>query len=184
MDLQSRLYHLKPGLFNRSKKGKKSTNEDNRQVEEDPQVLKIQRKISKIENDVLFDRREAEYLWKEKLDEFRKEAVFSRPNTQESIPSASATDPGKQGRLEETKAQSGANTLPADNIIENEDVDLLGDMFETETPILDAIIESKSDTGVTLRDFGKWTGISPRRVLEETCKARYDTYSSSSGRLS
>lgn len=172
VDLQSRLYHLKPGLFNRSKKGKKSTNEDNRQVEEDPQVLKIQRKISKIENDVLFDRREAEYLWKEKLDEFRKEAVFSRSNAQESIPSASTTDPEQQGRLEETKAQSGANTLPADNIIEDEDVDLLGDMFETETPILDAIIESKSDTGVTLRDFGKWTGISPRRVLEETCKAR------------
>ena len=178
VELQSKLYFLKPELFSRPKKGKKSSQDDNKELAGDPQIFKIKRKISKIESDVLFDRREAEYLWKEKLDALRKEAALFRPSKGGNVSSAPAANSEDLENTEETASQPEDNTLPsASGVDEDEDAGLLGGMFETETPILDAVLESKSNTAVTLRDFGKTVGVSPRRVLEETCKARYGWFS-------
>lgn len=176
VELQTQLYSLKPELFDRPRKGKNSSRE-NLGGSEDPQILKIQRKISKIENDVLFDRREAEYLWKEKLDELRKEAVFFRRNAQQNA-TPPPIEPEKQEKLEEAKAESSSesenNLLPADGINEDENVGLFGDMFQAEGPILGPALNAElMNTSITLRDFGKSTGLSPRRVLEEACRARY-----------
>jgi ATP-dependent RNA helicase DHX29 len=34
------------------------------------------------------------------------------------------------------------------------------------------VVNSSNGVKVTIRDFGKWTGVSPTRVLEEACRAR------------
>ena len=68
--------------------------------------------------------------------------------------------------------------------------DALGDLFQGEAEGSGSILgipPPETQTSLTLRDFGKSTGLSPRRVLEETCKSRdsscvvaYQDFSSSS----
>ncbi|KAL2787443.1 P-loop containing nucleoside triphosphate hydrolase protein [Aspergillus keveii] len=157
LDLQTRLYTLRPEIFDKPKKGKKGREPTS--APDDPQVSKLQRKISAIENDVLFDRKEAEYFWREKLDELRKEAAIFRRADAEKEP------------VEKKEPEPEPDTAPT---LEDGDGDLLGDMFQDEEPTLElgVITEELNKASITIRDFGKWTGLSPRRVLEEACKAR------------
>lgn len=164
MDLQTRLYNLRPEIYDKPKKGKKGQSAGANV--EDPQALKLQRKISSIENDVLFDRKEAEYLWREKLDDLRKEAAIFRQ--------AEADTEKEQTDQKELEPEPEAAPILEDG----EAGDLLGDMFQTEeepTLELGVITEELNKASITIQDFGKWTGLSPRRVLEEACKARYAT---------
>ncbi|KAL3437177.1 P-loop containing nucleoside triphosphate hydrolase protein [Aspergillus tetrazonus] len=156
LDLQTRLYNLCPEIFDRPKKGKKGQPAG---ATDHPQALKLQRKISSIENDVLFDRKEAEFLWREKLDELRKEAAIFR-----------RVDANAEKEQVEKK-EPEPETPPA---LDDEAGDLLGGMFQDEEPTLElgVITEELNKASIATRDFGKWTGLSPRRVLEEACKAR------------
>ncbi|RDW90863.1 putative ATP dependent RNA helicase [Aspergillus mulundensis] len=156
LDLQTRLYNLRPEIYDKPKKGKKAQPAG---ATDDPQALRLQRKISSIENDVLFDRKEAEYLWRDKLDELRKEAaIFRRAevNTEKE---------------QVEKKEPGPDTSP---VVDDEVEYLLGDMFQDQEPSLElgVITEELNKASIATRDFGKWTGLSPRRVLEESCKAR------------
>ncbi|KAL6239206.1 hypothetical protein BDW75DRAFT_199177 [Aspergillus navahoensis] len=156
LDLQARLYNLCPEVFDKPKKGKKGHPAGEI---DDPQALKLQHKISSIEKDVLFDRKEAEYLWREKLDELRKEAaIFRRIDVN-----------AEKEKVE--KKELEPEILPA---LDDEAGDLLGDLFQDEEPTLElgVITEELNKASIATRDFGKWTGLSPRRVLEEACKAR------------
>lgn len=187
LELQTRLYSLQPDLFDRPGKGKKGRSIAPNQSD-DPEVAKVQRKIAKIERDVLFERRDAEYIWKEKLEELRKDAKFMRQPLESKRESPPPADTDEQTNV---PALDGLD-LTVPSLEELDDgAGLLGDMFgndaESEAPgsIL-GLPPPKSETSMTLRDFGKTTGLSPRRVLEETCKARdsacrvvYQDYSSS-----
>ncbi|PYH95397.1 ATP dependent RNA helicase [Aspergillus ellipticus CBS 707.79] len=159
LELQTRLYGLQPDLFDQPRKGKKGSRKPAGVDVQDPQIAKIQRKVASIENDVLFDQHEAEYKWMEKLDDLRKEAAFAR----RVVPPV----PEKTEKIAEP--DDSAPPLGAEG-----SADLLGDMFRDEEPGLEVgvITEELNKAFVKMRDFGKWTGLSPRRVLEETCKAR------------
>ncbi|PWY93317.1 ATP dependent RNA helicase [Aspergillus sclerotioniger CBS 115572] len=168
LDLQTRLYGLRPELFDQPKKGKKGGRKPTGTDVPDPQIARLQRKIASIENDVLFDRHEAEYKWSEKLDDLRKEAAFVRRSQPEDKP---ISDDADIEQLDEKKAEPDGSVPLLDN---EENTDLLGDMFQDEEPVLEigVITEELNKASIKIRDFGKWTGLSPRRVLEETCKAR------------
>lgn len=172
LELQTKLYSLYPDLYDKPKKGKKSGRDNTDSGSSDPQIAKVQRKISNIEKDVLFDREEAEYKWREKLEDLKKEASFFRRTQREEEKPPPAED---QEQAEETKPES---ELESDVLVaagDNENTDLLGDMFGAEEPELESgvILEELSKATMYVRDFGKFTGLSPRRVLEETCKSRY-----------
>lgn len=156
VELQTQLYEIQPDLFDRPKKGKSKTEAA------EPRAARIQRKIASIENDVLFERQEAEYQWKEKLEHLRKEAAFMRQKPREESPAETEEPP--------SDAKDEQDALAAED-----DTELFGDMFEREEPTLEVgvITEELNAAAMTHRDFGKWTGLSPRRILEETCKSRY-----------
>ena len=198
VELQTKLYSIAPELFDRPKA--KARPSSSLSEEEDPQVLKIQRKIAKIEADVLFDRQEAESLWEEKLIQLRREgAIFGHPavrekkkkKEEEEEEASEQRDESEKRDISDSQSNAGDDDARLDNKQDNAPTDtttdngddnadlMLGDMFdETETPILDAVREAglenrePENSPITLRDFGKWTGLSPRRVLEEACKAR------------
>lgn len=172
LELQTKLYDLRPELFDQPKKGKKSGSQQANVTIDDPQVARLQRKLASIENDVLFDRDEAEYRWREKLDDLRREAAFSRRVSRDEENGAPVESEVKKPDEASTEAESSAGLMD-DN---GDTADLLGDMFQTEEPILETgiITEELKKASVTMRDFGKWTGLSPRRVLEETCRSRYE----------
>lgn len=168
LELQTKLYSLQPDLFDRPAKGKKGRGAAVGQSD-DPEIAKLQRKIAKIERDVLFEAQEAEFIWRGRLDELRKDAVFMRR----------PVDRKKQPQTAEESARGAINrgsdvdSLPMDEM-DDDAAGLLGDMFQAEPDdgsilgLPPPVIEAK----FTIRDFGKSTGLSPRRVLEETCKAR------------
>lgn len=168
LDLQTKLYGLQPDLFDRPGKGKRGRGAAAGQSD-DPEVAKLQRKIAKIERDVLFEAQEADFIWRGKLDELRKDAAFMRRPVERK----------KQPQNVEESAKGATNDSSEADGLRTEDMDedaagLLGDMFQTEPDdgsilgLPPPVIEAK----FTIRDFGKFTGLSPRRVLEETCKAR------------
>lgn len=170
LELQTKLYSLQPDYFDRSGKGKKGRGPAAIQSE-DPELSKLQRKIAKIERDVLFERQEAEYIWKEKLEELRKDASFVRRSA----------DRKKENAVPKSTEEISVE-LPEDPLLtvpsleEMDDGDgLLGDMFRDEEDNSGSILglpPPTHDTNLIVRDFGKFSGLSPRRVLEENCKAR------------
>lgn len=163
--LQTELYKLRPEIFDRPRRRGRITQTLDR--DEPPEVIRLQRKLAKIEQDVLFDKDEAELRWREKLDQLRKDAAFLR---QEDVPSSIAT---KADAAPEVESSPKPSLSPSPGSVE-EDGDLLGDMFDAELALPEfASATQTTDSPMTLRDFGKWTGLSPRRVLEETCKSRY-----------
>ena len=172
LDLQTKLYSLCPDLYDKPKKGKKSGRDNKDNGFNDPQAAKIQRKISGIEKDVLFDWEEAEYKWREKLEDLRKEASFFRRTQREEEKPPPVED---QEQPEEIKPEPELESDVLAAAGDNENADLLGDMFGAEEPELESgvILEELSKATMYVRDFGKFSGLSPRRVLEETCKSRY-----------
>lgn len=160
LELQTQLYTLQPDLFDRPGKGKKGRGAATGQSD-DPEAAKLQRKIAKIERDVLFERREAEFIWKDKLEELRKDAAFLRQ----------ASERKKQQEAPPVEEEDPNLTVPS---LEEMDGGLLGDMFqaEPENGSILGLAPPVVEAAVTIRDFGKFSGLSPRRILEETCKAR------------
>ncbi|KAJ5730239.1 uncharacterized protein N7483_004747 [Penicillium malachiteum] len=163
LDLQTKLYSLQPDLFDRPGKGKKGRMAAPSQSE-DAEVAKLQRKIAKIERDVLFERQEAEYIWKDKLEELRKDAAFLRRPVE------------RKKDAQETEPEPEDPNLTVPSLEEMDEAEgLLGGMFQDEPDSTGSILGLPPPDGgvkITLRDFGKSTGLSPRRVLEETCKSR------------
>ncbi|KAE8145083.1 P-loop containing nucleoside triphosphate hydrolase protein [Aspergillus avenaceus] len=168
LELQGQLYNIRPDIFDKPKKGKKLVRESTESDANDPQITKLRRKIAGIENDVLFDRKEAEHYWKEKLDDLRKEAAFLRQNPPNGHTSEELEDKDQSA---EKDTDNRTDFQPVDD---EETADLLGDMFQAEEPVLETgiILEELNKAAINVRDFGKWTGLSPRKVLEDTCKAR------------
>ncbi|KAJ5707251.1 hypothetical protein N7488_007052 [Penicillium malachiteum] len=163
LDLQTKLYSLQPDLFDRPGKGKKGRAAAPSQSE-DPEAVKLQRKIAKIERDVLFERQEAEYIWKDKLEELRKDAAFLRRPVE------------RKKDVQEAEPEPEDPNLTVPSLEEMDEAEgLLGGMFQDEPDSAGSILGLPPPDGgvkITLRDFGKSTGLSPRRVLEETCKSR------------
>ncbi|KAI2787825.1 hypothetical protein POX_f08203 [Penicillium oxalicum] len=165
LDLQTRLYGLQPDLFDRPGKGKKARGPTT-ELSGDPTIARLQRKTAKIERDVLFEAQEAEFMWRSKLNELRKDATFiQRP-----------TEPRKKIQPPvDTAKESGEAITDGDSLDADDDAaGLLGGMFEAD-PNDESILGLPPpviETKFTIRDFGKTSGLSPRRVLEESCRAR------------
>ncbi|KAB2579860.1 putative helicase [Lasiodiplodia theobromae] len=181
INAKSRLFQLNPDLVATVNSRSKSTKKSRGAPKTAPLsggALKLQKKIQQIESDALFDQREADEKWASKRVELAREA------------------PGRPKRLKETKiaeseslaepesnAASAADdimqqaALAGDVLAQNADDDdgLLGGMFTAE-PGNSQPLETNGSTGdsvtATIRDFGKSTGMNPRRILEEACRAR------------
>lgn len=168
--LQSRLYQLRPKYFDQPSKArnKKPGRDKGDGNDTDSRVARLRRKIAKIENDVLFDRVEAEAKWRDKLNELRKEAVFMREKEHQ------VEKPPSSSKVEDPQSVDepdlGELALAADD----DNDALFGEMFAADTSVTEPLsIAEPTSRDVLIRDFGKPSGLSPRRVLEETCKARY-----------
>ncbi|KAL1967815.1 hypothetical protein VTN77DRAFT_2504 [Rasamsonia byssochlamydoides] len=167
--LQSQLYQLRPQYFDQPSKAKnkKPGRDKSNDNDTDPRVARIRRKIAKIENDVLFDHVEAEVKWRDKLNELRKEAAFMREKERQ------VEKPPSSSRIENPQPveepDSGELGLAADD----DNGALFGEMFAADTSETEPLpIAESTSHDILIRDFGKPSGLSPRRVLEETCKAR------------
>lgn len=161
------MYKLQPSLFNAPKgKSKKSKRGKEPTPGMDPKVARLQQKLNKVANDVLFDADQAEEEWQSKLEELRMEAEVSRRQKRD-VP---------KPEEKEEQPESGSQPQGDENEGEGEDdMGLLGDMFAAEEPSANEtpLLGIPINTSTKQRDFGKSSGMNPRRILEEACRARF-----------
>jgi ATP-dependent RNA helicase DHX29 len=147
----------------------------------DPESAKLLRKIKRIEDDVLFDRYIANQQWEVKRIHLERDAAAQRSiveSAQENGDSQeSETLVHSDDEVTKEAAKIGAALLEENG---SDDEAALADLFaslpvnevDPLTGKTSTVINGINGVKVTIRDFGKWTGMSPTRVLEEACRAR------------
>ncbi|KAG5952596.1 hypothetical protein E4U53_000472 [Claviceps sorghi] len=148
------------------------------------EIAKLEAKISKIENDVLFDKYSAEQKWRSErviierqLAAAKKEA-HAKAREQNEAAQAEAHPKPQADDVNEEAERIAADILSQQDD-ENDD-DFIGGLFaslpqnevDPDTGESRTVINSANGAKLLVRDFGKWTGVSPRRVLEEACRSR------------
>ena len=129
---------------------------------------RLKAKITRIKSDILFDQQEADARWAAIYVQKSQEAAARR---RLNISDAVGT---KSQESEKSDIESGLN--------EEDPASMVGDLFGSlpdtfPNPTNKTSNLSTTDDGnqrVQIRDFGKWSGVAPRRVFEEACRARQD----------
>ncbi|KAG5983989.1 hypothetical protein E4U55_006501 [Claviceps digitariae] len=180
-DLEPEYVLAKAQLLGLNRNSKTSDTNGDVQME----IAKLEAKISKIENDVLFDKHSAEQKWKSKriiiekqLAAAKKEAN-ARAREEKEAGGAEAHSKPQEDDVNEEAERIAAEVLSQQDDDDDED-DIIGGLFaslpqneiDPDTGKTRTVINSANGTKLLLRDFGKWTGVSPRRVLEEACRSR------------
>ncbi|KAJ9156652.1 ATP-dependent RNA helicase DHX29 [Pleurostoma richardsiae] len=151
---------------------------------QDVEIAKLLGKLERIQKDVLFDKGLAEMQWQPKRIGLERdyaaakkeradaERIDERPQDhEEQVSDAEDDDVAKEAE------RIAAEILAQDT---DEEDQALADLFSSlPTNEIDAVT-GKSNTVVSgadgvqvvVRDFGKWTGVSPMRALEEACRSR------------
>ena len=154
IELQTRLFTLQTAASSISRE----IQSENRERE----VRKLSAKIARIERDPLFDRRGADIQWKSSKQALDIEAAQAR--AKERVATESDSDISKTALNLPDESERQQQDVP------NDTVDFAG-LFELGDNLPDTA-DSAPGPAVILKDFGKWSGTSPRKVLEDVCKAR------------
>jgi len=146
---------------------------------DDYEVARLRAKLDRIVRDPLFERDIAERQWKSKKIILEKD--FAALNRKQKAVledrTSGAVDVADGGDVTQEAERIAAEILAED---EDED-DGLADLFAS-LPVQEAdpdtgktvtVLNGSDGSRVVIRDFGKWTGVSPMRALEEACRARY-----------
>ena len=123
----------------------------------DAKSRKLQERLSALERDILFDKQAAQAQWGLLEFEMEEEAAKER-NVAKRVQNTMRPD------LSGTKSPRHE-----ENIGEAEDV-LFGDMFTAPGEVLQGAQGDANNKTVRLLSFGKWSGVSPRQLLEQTCR--------------
>ncbi|CAJ2503059.1 Uu.00g104530.m01.CDS01 [Anthostomella pinea] len=137
-------------------------------------------KIERIEQDVLFDKASAGHIWRGERIELEKEFAAQAKETEQAEQSKAQEDPVTEVQSDDDVSKEAkritAEILQQDGSDEDQS---LSDLFAS-LPVQETDHTGKTSTVITgndgvktvIRDFGKWSGISPTRVLEEACRSR------------
>ncbi|KAL2132760.1 hypothetical protein VTI74DRAFT_3415 [Chaetomium olivicolor] len=142
----------------------------------DPEEALLLAKIDRVEKDVLFDKYVAEQQWRAKKIALEKEYAAAKADEKKEAPE----EPPPANDTDEVNAE--AERMAAEILAEAEDDDdqALADLFSSlpvsevdpVTGKTNTVVNGADGSKVIVRDFGKWTGVAPTRVLEEACRSR------------
>lgn len=142
-------------------------------IEPIPKVAKLLAKVSKITSDILFDEDEAYAQWVQLRNEILQASADRKKYQLDQGKRVGSPTARKPPSIQNTTAGMGED---------EEQFDMMGDLFSSlpettsdlESGASSLVSRGKEGQIVTIRDFGRWTGMNPRRVFEEACKARLD----------
>ncbi|KIW97056.1 uncharacterized protein Z519_02448 [Cladophialophora bantiana CBS 173.52] len=134
-------------------------------------IARLQSKLQQLCCDPLFDKQEAEAAWATILTQLQ--------GTRQQLMRVAAT---KRREQKQAAAQQNIDDdteikklVAEDNgpaTAEDED-GLLGGMFgESEDTLIPQQNHPASESSIRLLDFGNWSGLSPKRLLDEVCRTR------------
>ncbi|KAM0343085.1 hypothetical protein ACHAPU_008833 [Fusarium lateritium] len=150
--------------------------------DEELAVAKLEAKIRKIESDVLFDKYEADVQWKTQRVDLERQFAAAKQESQDHNDANSAAE--EEPALEESgdEINKEAERVAAEILTEtnDEDEDGISGLFaslpqnevDASTGENRTVVNSADGKRIVIREFGKSTGISPRRALEEACRSR------------
>ena len=143
---------------------------------------RLLRKLKKIEGDILFDQYIADQQWETQRVQLEKDAAAERRAAgapHERIPHPAEVLDGSDNEVSREAVRLGQELLEDDSDDDAAIAELFASLPVTEVDPISGkssqVINKSDGTKVTIRDFGKSTGVTPRRVLEEACRARLDT---------
>lgn len=149
------------------------------QLPPNSEIAKFQMKLKKIETDILFDQYVADQQWEKQRIRLERDAAAERRALSCGKPSQTP-DLLESGNNEVARE---ASQMAAEVLEDGSDDDTaIADLFSS-LPVSEVdsvsgksniVANGSNGTKVIIRDFGKTTGISPKRILEEACRARLD----------
>ncbi|KAI1749571.1 helicase associated domain-containing protein [Xylaria castorea] len=150
----------------------------------DIEEAKFLAKVDRVEQDVLFDKPLAEHLWRNRRIELEKEFAYNtrkaeQEREQQQEKKINDLDQDYESNDDDEIAKE-AKRIASEILQEDSSEDeALGDLFanlpvqETDATGKTSIVVNGADgVKVTIRDFGKWSGVNPMRALEEACRSR------------
>lgn len=180
LDVKSRLLEAERG----SQGSKTRRVADPGPAAEEERIAKLHAKLDRIEKDVLFDRLDAEQRWKTKKLTLEKTIAASK---KQSAREAVAETEAEQAVSADTKEADGdindeAQRMASEILAQGEEeddealaglfADLPTDEVDEATGKTRTVVNGVDGVKIVIRDFGKWSGVSPVRILEEACRAR------------
>jgi ATP-dependent RNA helicase DHX29 len=185
LETKSKLFHLQSSraeVHSRCRGGRNTdTKALSKMIASDPESDKLLRKIKRIEDDVLFDKYMANQQWEFRRIQLEKDAATQRraprPTQNSNTSPGSETLVDSEDDVSRQAAKMG-EALLADT--DSDDEAALADLFAS-LPVSEidpltgksnTVVHGANGVKVIIRDFGKWTGVNPTRVLEEACRAR------------
>ncbi|OTB14961.1 hypothetical protein K445DRAFT_61545 [Daldinia sp. EC12] len=189
LETKAKLFHLQRPKQD-SKKGKSAKNRNSivqsaaELAGDDLEEAKLLAKIEKIEQDVLFDKFLAEQKWRADHIELEKEFAAKKKAEAQAEEDAKEKDDeaAPEAQSDDDEVTKEAQRIAAEILQQDgsDDDQALSDLFanlpvqETDaaTGKTTTVINGTDGVKITIRDFGKWTGISPMRALEEACRSR------------
>jgi ATP-dependent RNA helicase DHX29 len=144
----------------------------------DPEEALLLAKIDRVEKDVLFDKYVADQQWRNKRIVLEKEYAAARAEERKQ---ETAEEPPVQNESGDVNTE--AERIAAEILAEDDDDDDgLADLFaslpvsevDPVTGKTNTVVNGADGSKVIIRDFGKWTGVTPMRALEEACRSRLE----------
>ncbi|KAK7937976.1 helicase associated domain-containing protein [Apiospora aurea] len=146
----------------------------------DMEEAKLLAKIEHIEQDVLFDKISAEQTWRNERVVLERE--YAAAKKQEAEKSEARDEEQDDASDDEDEISREAKKMATEVLQQDsaDDEQSLSDLFaslpvqevDPSTGKTENVINSTDGSKVFIRHFGKWTGVSPMRALEETCRSR------------
>lgn len=197
LDTKAKLFAIQRPQQDALKKGHKPgpqarSSEPAADATHDLKAAKLLAKLDRVEKDPLFDAGLARMQWEpkrialerdyadEKKLKAELEAAKVTGNKEQQNGQAHSSRDEDDDEDDDDEITREAKRMTAEILAQNEDDDQgLADMFaDLPTNDVDAdgktttVLNNSDGTKVTIRDFGRWSGISPTRVLEEACRSR------------
>lgn len=158
----------------------------NKTPEEETEIAKLNGKMDCILQDVLFDKYAADEKWKERIAGIEKELAAIRKADAERIHEEDEKEKIISSISDKIDSEENVNfeaeRIAAEILAETEELDdnsfsgffdsLPVEEIDSKTGKSKTVMNGSENTRVEIRDFGKWSGVNPRRVLEEACKSR------------
>ncbi|OAA66639.1 ATP dependent RNA helicase [Niveomyces insectorum RCEF 264] len=191
LETKTRLFAIQrpqQGVSNgRSRGGKQNTLAPMEDGADQQETARLLGKLDRIENDILFDKRLAEMQWRsakiilerEFAEASKKTADEARAKAKEEA-EASAPDGNAADDVSDGDVNAEAERVAAEVLAQSDSDDGLADLFaslpvsevDPVTGKTNTVVNGSDGSKLIIRDFGKWTGVSPVRALEEACRAR------------
>ena len=173
LSLQSQLFKFDSNVFGKKEPAKSNDVASWTTGQADSQVTMLLQRINRIESDILFDKAEAHFRWMDLRHQLTKEALERRKlNLEIDKPRLSPSHSSQP-------LPRSASTIEFSG--EDEPLNSLEDLFrnsgstQLNAEPSDNIRPGSTNETIKQRDFGKWAGVNPRQILEEACRARYNS---------